>query len=94
MRYLNITYHMEKNHGTVIEPNIEIAETCIVLPMAEDVAEDVLISGADSIHLKRLCYGKVSAVLAALSELQGYHYSGFCCAEEVTLTERGYAPIN
>lgn len=91
MKHLCITYHMNRNWGTVIEPRMETAETCIVLPMKDDIAEDILEKGADSKHVSFM--GLVYLALSRISEMQDYHYAGFCTAEEVVLTENGYIPV-
>lgn len=91
MKRLNITYHMEKNHGTLSQPKMETAETCITLPMQDHIADDILQKGEDSRYMKRIAIGYVSGILNELSEVQGYHYSGFCTAEEVELTSSNCA---
>ena len=45
MKKVLITYHMTNGE--------EDAETCIALPMADEVAEDVLTWGDDSRYIRR-----------------------------------------
>lgn len=92
MKHLCITYHMEKNHGTASRPKMETAETCITLPMQDHIADDILKNGEDSQYMSRMAVGYVTAILSELSEIQGYHYSGFCSAEEVEL-KAIYQPV-
>lgn len=73
MTNLCITYHMQNEEGT--------AETCVTLPMLEEVAEDILERGEDSLHLHSVI-GRVYSVLKNLASIQGYTYAGFCCAEK------------
>lgn len=93
MKHLLITYHMSRNWGTASKPQHEIAETCIVLPMNDDIAEDILEKGMDSAYLSASSLGKVYLALSYISEIQDYHYEGFCTAEEVVLTENGYVSV-
>lgn len=93
MKRLCITYHMHRNHGTVCDPKMETAETCITLPMRDDIADDILEKGEDSKYMKRMAIGYVSGILSELSEIQGYYYSGFCTAEEVELKSVNF-PVN
>lgn len=87
--HLNICYHMSKNHGTPLDPVMETAETCVVLPMTEDIAEDILVNGDESKYVeKRMCGGGVICeALRCISEAQGYVYEGFCTAELVLLSD-------
>lgn len=73
MTKLCIVYYMHNDEG--------IAETCVTLPMLEEVAEDILEKGADSEHLSSMLIGKVYLVLKSLASIQGYTYDGFCWAE-------------
>ena len=73
MKRLNVTYHMSNSEG--------IAETCITLPVTDEVAADVLELGARSERLDRMQIGELYRLLRSLSVLQGYEYAGFCCAE-------------
>ena len=92
MKHLCITYHMHRNWGTASKPQVETAETCIVLPMNDDIAEDILEKGMDSAYLSKSSLGKIYLALSYIAQIQDYHYSDFCCAEEVVLTENGYIP--
>lgn len=78
MRYIMITYHMEK-----IDPELgaatETAETCIRLPMRPELAELVIKAGA-----RRLPF-EVTLTLVHIAELQGYRYAGAVDLEEVPL---------
>lgn len=73
MKRLMITYHMTNGE--------EDAETCIAMPMADEVAEDVLTWGDDSRYIRR--GGAVRQALDALARMQGYSYTMFCTAELV-----------
>ena len=73
MKKVLITYHMTNGE--------EDAETCIALPMADEVAEDVLTWGDDSRYIRR--GGAVRQALDALARMQGYSYTMFCTAELV-----------
>lgn len=73
MKKVLITYHMTNGE--------EDAETCIALPMADEVAEDVLTWGDDSRHIRR--GGVIWQALNTLAEMQGYKYTLFCTAELV-----------
>lgn len=80
MKKLLITYHMFNAE--------EVAETCIVLPMADDIADSILMLGAHSIYLEpALCgggpCGSVRRALEELSIMQDYYFKEFCTAEEV-----------
>lgn len=78
MRYVMITYHMEK-----IDPELgtatDSAETCIRLPMRPALAEQVLNK-----REKRLPF-EVVLTLVHIAELQGYRYTGAVMVEEVLL---------
>lgn len=74
MKKLLITYHMRNAY--------ESAETCVTLPMADDVADDVLKHGNSSECLDMMRCGELYRALKSLSALQGYEYEDFCCAEE------------
>lgn len=73
MKNINVTYHMSNEEG--------IAETCITLPVRDEVAADVLELGARSEHVDPMQIGELYRLLRSLSALQGYEYAGFCCAE-------------
>lgn len=61
MKHICITYHMKNGE--------EHAETCITLPMREEIAEAVLRNGADSVE-------EVQQILTGLATIQGYTYCG------------------
>ena len=65
MKKVLITYHMTNGE--------EDAETCIALPMADEVAEDVLTWGDDSRYIRR--GGAVRQALDALARMQGFRTS-------------------
>ena len=76
MKRICITYHMTKAN--------EIAETCITLPMSDDIATSVLAEQGESVYI-RAYNGTLTAIkiiLNQLAELQGYSSATFCCAEE------------
>lgn len=76
MKHICITYHMTKVN--------EIAETCITLPMADDIAASILTQQGESAYVRAGCFTvtPVKIVLDQLAELQGYNSASFCCAEE------------
>lgn len=74
MKRINIVYQMEKG--------IEIAESCITLPMEDTVAEDILKNGKDSEYLCMMRNGEVYRLLRSLAAIQGYAYIGTCCPRE------------
>lgn len=75
MKNINITYHMEK-------PD-EVAESCITLPMTDDIADDILWMGENSTYLGTGHNGEVRRLLESLAAIQGYKYIGACCPREV-----------
>ena len=78
MKKLLITYNMQND--------IEDCETCIVLPMTDEIARDILEKGWESSYLDGLgidgTEGEIHRNLT-LSEIQGYEFAGFCTAEEI-----------
>ena len=83
MRRVSIMYHMHIDHSKPSDDyphKIESVETCITLPMRDEVAEDLLKNGAESRYLCSM--GEVRLILERISELQGYYYSGVCFIEE------------
>lgn len=86
--HLMITYHMRCNHGTLLDPVMEEAESCIMLPMTAEIADDILQNGADSKHVDKILGGGVICeALESICEAQGYEYTGFCTAEQVFLSD-------
>lgn len=77
MKRICITYRMER---TSVKSGIETAETCIVLPMMDRVAENILKNQERSQYISGIC--AVSEALKYISMMQGYSYAGFICAEE------------
>lgn len=75
-KYVCITYHMNKEN--------EVAETCITIPMDEEVANDVLAKQERSRYVKEgsSSITPVKQILNNLAKLQGYGDAHFCCAEE------------
>lgn len=72
MKRICITYQMERKNET--------AETCIVLPMMEVVADNILKEQENSQYIKGLC--AVSETLRHLAMMQGYSKAVFVCADE------------
>lgn len=75
MKHINITYHMENSD--------EVAESCITLPMTDDIADDILWMGENSTYLGAGHNGEVRRLLESLAAIQGYKYTGACCPREV-----------
>ena len=75
MKHINITYHMEK-------PG-EVAESCITLPMMDDIADDIMWMEENSTYLGTGHNGTVRRLLESLATLQGYTFIGACCPKEV-----------
>ena len=73
MKRVCITYKMQR-------PG-EKAETVAVLPMTDERAESILKLGEDSIYVSPSCQASVYRTLAAMAQIQGYDYAGFCRAE-------------
>lgn len=65
-----ITYRMERES--------EVAETRITLPMDDIVATMLVDTQGDCFLL--MAGGPLTVLLRELSQLQGYTYTGFCCA--------------
>ncbi len=72
MTNICITYHMKREH--------EIAETCIVLPMEDCKAAELLATQDEWWQLME--GAALDVLLRKLSILQGYMYAGFCTAEQ------------
>ncbi|WP_072774771.1 hypothetical protein [Desulfitobacterium chlororespirans] len=76
-----ITYHMQtmisKPSDSIRE--YDTAESCIVIPMVEEIANDILQKQASSLHVPRI-------LLNELASYQGYENGIFVMAEEVKLT--------
>lgn len=71
MKHICITYHMRREDET--------AETCIVLPMEDENADELL---AEQDEWRQLMEGAaLDVLLRKLSILQGYQYDGFRTAE-------------
>lgn len=75
MKRINITYRMEK-------PG-EVAESCITLPMTDDIADDILWMEEGSTYLGTGHNGTVRRLLENLAAIQGYTFTGACCPKEV-----------
>ena len=79
MKKLLITYN--------IENDLEDCETCIVLPMRDEIAKDILAKDWESSYLDGLgtddTEGEIHCILRTVSNIQGYEYAGFCTAEEI-----------
>ncbi len=74
MKRITITYHMER-------PG-EVAESCITLPMTDDIADDILWMEEDSTYLGAGHNGEVRRLLESLATIQGYKFTGACCPKE------------
>lgn len=79
MKHISITYHMSREG--------EIAETCIILPMEDQIASDILEHQEESRHVREDGCGTIAVrtILTCLAELQGYTDASFCMATEVDL---------
>lgn len=75
MKRISITYHMEI-------PG-EVVESCITLPMMDDIADDILWMEENSTYLGTGHNGEVRRLLESLAAIQGYKYTGACCLREV-----------
>lgn len=75
MKRINITYRMEK-------PG-EVAESCITLPMTDDIADDILWMEEGSTYLGTGHNGTVRRLLENLAAIQGYTFTRACCPKEV-----------
>ncbi len=75
MKRICITYHMSK-------PG-ENAETCITLSMTDDIADDILWMGEDSIYFGTGHNGAVRRLLENLAAIQGYNFTEAVTFEEV-----------
>lgn len=76
MEHILITYKMSR-------PG-EIAESCIVLPMEREAAEDILEYQEDSQLVTEdgdTYDGQIAVILDRLAEIQGYDYAVFVMAE-------------
>lgn len=70
MKKVLITYHMTNGE--------EDAETCVTLPMMDEIAADVLAQGEDSCYLGIGIGGAVWGELVRLAQMQGYHFTKVC----------------
>ena len=72
MKHISITYHMSREG--------EIAETCIILPMEDQIASDILEHQEESRHVREDGCGTIAVrtILTCLAELQGYTDASFC----------------
>jgi len=68
MKNILITYHMHT-------PG-ESAESCITIPMKDEIADDLLEKGMDSVHMMLEANGEVARLLRSLADIQGYRYDG------------------
>lgn len=75
MKRINITYHMGKTG--------EVAESCITLPITDDIADDILCMEEDSTYFGTGHRGTVRRLLENLAAIQGYTFIGACCPKEV-----------
>lgn len=80
MKHVCITYHMTR-------PN-EVAETCTIIAMTDDIAADLFEKQEDSDYVRirsRFTLQPLPVLLNQLAALQGYDRATFCCAEEAKL---------
>ena len=65
----------------------EIAETCIILPMEDQIASDILEHQEKSRHVREDGCGTIAVrtILTCRAELQGYTDASFCMAMEAEL---------
>lgn len=80
MKHVCITYHMTR-------PN-EVAETCTIIALDDDIAADLLEKQEDSDYVRirsRFTLQPLPVLLNQLAALQGYDRATFCCAEEAKL---------
>ena len=64
-----------------IPQNNEPTETCITLPMKDEIAHDILKNGSESQYLQPM--GDVRIVLEQICELQGCSFGDVVSVEEV-----------
>lgn len=86
MKHLCITYHLSTDHSKPADNyphNIETAETCITIPMKDEIAADILEHQENSEHVREgsLSITPIKTILEELARLQGYQEAHFCCAE-------------
>lgn len=85
MKRICFTYHMSIDYNKPCDDlphKIEVAETCVTLPMKDELAEKILKEELECRELKPM--GSVGIVLTHISEMQGYHYDGVVSVEEVS----------
>lgn len=73
MKYVCITYRMERKR--------EVAETCAILPMTDEKADELLAEQAQWRHLAD--GATLDVLLHKLAIIQGYHFVAFAAAEPV-----------
>lgn len=78
MKYILITYHMDKIDFD-LGVSAESAETCIRLPMMPELADRVLKFGPYKLPFE------VKLTLVHIAELQGYRFTGAVDVKEVGL---------
>ena len=76
MKHLCITYHMSKPGET--------AEDCIILPMEDSAAEEILRFQDEVQSMKQSTMAVVALekIFQSIAKLQGYETASFCSAEE------------
>jgi len=90
MKRLCIFYHMSIDHSKPSDNyphNIETAETCITIPMLDEMADDILEKQANSPYVKSFGTRDITNLLSELARVQGYTDAAFVMAEEATLTD-------
>jgi len=90
MKRICITYHMSKMISKPSDwPRVtETAETCITIPMIDEIADDILAKQADSPYVKGFGNRDLTDLLDLLNELarvQGYTDAAFVMAEAAEL---------
>ena len=73
MKYVCFTYQMERKR--------ELAETCAILPMTDEKANELLTEQAQWRHLAD--GATLDVLLHKLAIIQGYHFVAFAKAEPV-----------
>ena len=63
MKHISITYHMSREG--------EIAETCIILPMEDQIASDILEHQEESRHVREDGCGTIAVMSCGIAGLYG-----------------------
>lgn len=81
MKRIFFTYRVQNKPSDKLPHNIETTQTCITLPMRDEVGHDILKKGNNSPYL--CSKGEVRIILEQISELQGYSFDSVVEIEEV-----------